>query len=326
MKTAPPKGRARAVSGTPPRGRQTIRVDLPDPIPEWAFTFIYRLGVAVIAVAFAMLPLGVWGWLHGWVLGRGAVITEGVIVSLIVSTGEFIRGRVYSEHRTSHEAANRREAVERLLRMVRAEAVTRVTTVGSAAGESRTKRAVDVLISGTLLFLLGPVLASIALLIRLDSPGPALAEVDALGLHGHRIRLLRFRTSHYDPRFPAEALPRNLRQKYVPKPTRVGELLRETSLDQLPLLWNVFRGDLSLVGPLPLSQPDVEEIGTEIFDRLAARPGFISPALLARDDPSTDAIALENQYAQYWSFRFDMRLMVRAFAFSLRGFVSERRG
>ncbi len=126
------------------------------------------------------------------------------------------------------------------------------------------KRGMDISLSGLLLIILSPLMVLIALLIKLDSPGPALFVQQRHGYHGRPFRLYKFRTMVVD----AESMLEELRAKYNemdgaafkmkndPRVTRIGRYLRKTSLDELPQLFNVLRGDMSLVGPRPLSAAD----------------------------------------------------------------------
>src|SRR5207244_5556836 len=109
------------------------------------------------------------------------------------------------------------------------------------------KRAFDLALSGTGLVLLAPVMLLIAIWIRLDSRGPVLYAQDRVGLSGRRFRMYKFRTMRVD----AEASGPSWTTASDPRRTRAGRVLRPLSLDELPQLWNVFRGQMSLVGPRP---------------------------------------------------------------------------
>ena len=146
------------------------------------------------------------------------------------------------------------------------------------------KRAIDVALTSVLLVLLAPVLAAVALATWLTDPGaPILFRQRRCGLGGRSFALLKFRTMVRD----ADRLKEELRKHSVvawpdfrvpndPRVTRIGRFLRKTSLDELPQLWNVLRGNMSLVGPRPTS------FGAETYDlwqtgRLEYRPGITGP-------------------------------------------------
>jgi lipopolysaccharide/colanic/teichoic acid biosynthesis glycosyltransferase len=146
------------------------------------------------------------------------------------------------------------------------------------------KRTVDVVISATLLAMLLPLLALIALLVRLDSPGPVLFRHRRVTTRGGSPRpsrryshadtrvfeLIKFRTmwSDTDPYARSPTTPGD------PRLTRVGRILRRTCLDELPQFWNVLRGDLSLVGPRPEMLRIVETYDHAALRRLRVRPGL----------------------------------------------------
>src|SRR6185503_4216294 len=109
------------------------------------------------------------------------------------------------------------------------------------------KRAFDAAFAGVGLVLLSPLLLALAIWIKLDSPGPVLFAQDRVGLSGRRFRMLKFRTMKAN----AEAGGAQWTTRDDPRRTRLGTVLRRLSLDELPQLWNVFVGDMSLVGPRP---------------------------------------------------------------------------
>ncbi len=145
------------------------------------------------------------------------------------------------------------------------------------------KRLIDLTVSATLLVLLAPLMLLIALAIKLDSKGPVLFVQKRHGYHGRPFRLYKFRTMVVN----AEEMLEELRAKYNemdgaafkmkndPRVTRVGRFLRKSSLDELPQLYNVLRGDMSLVGPRPLSAADYKLI-TDInhMRRFSVLPGL----------------------------------------------------
>jgi lipopolysaccharide/colanic/teichoic acid biosynthesis glycosyltransferase len=140
--------------------------------------------------------------------------------------------------------------------------------------EPAAKRLVDILVAGLGLTSLAPVLGTIAAAVRLDSPGPALYRARRVGRGGVEFTMYKFRTMHVNR--PAHG-PRITHQS-DPRVTRVGRLLRRTKIDELPQLWNVLIGDMSLVGPRPEDPHYVALYTPEQRRVLEARPGITSLA------------------------------------------------
>ncbi len=146
------------------------------------------------------------------------------------------------------------------------------------------KRILDFVGSTVLLVMLIPLLVVVAAIIRLDSKGPVLFAHRRLGRNGHHFDCLKFRTMEVDAEhrvFQDETL----RHHYVsnhfkiptqldPRITRVGRFLRQSSLDELPQLWNVFMGDMSLVGPRPIVSLEATHYGDQLAMLLSVRPGI----------------------------------------------------
>jgi lipopolysaccharide/colanic/teichoic acid biosynthesis glycosyltransferase len=155
---------------------------------------------------------------------------------------------------------------------------------GATAGYWFLKRTIDIVFAGAMLVCVSPLLALVALAIWREDPGaPILFRQQRTGLGGRRFTLLKFRTMVRDAEALKEALRHqsavawpDFRLEQDPRVTRVGRFLRTTSLDELPQLWNVVRGDMTLVGPRPTSF----EAGTyELWQtgRLEYRPGITGP-------------------------------------------------
>jgi exopolysaccharide biosynthesis polyprenyl glycosylphosphotransferase len=147
--------------------------------------------------------------------------------------------------------------------------------------ENLTKRIMDVVLSvigGTALI---PIFLVIALAIKRDSPGPVLHIQTRIGLNGRRFRFYKFRSMYMDAEARrADLLEQNeasgpvFKMRNDPRVTRVGQFLRRSSLDELPQLLNVIRGDMSLVGPRPPLPREVERYRPSDRERLAVRPGL----------------------------------------------------
>ena len=163
----------------------------------------------------------------------------------------------------------------------------------------------DVVVTTLLLVVFSPIIALIALLVKLTSAGPVLFAWDVLGVNGTPIRSYKFRTM-----IPgAEALEADLRRegrnemqsvyfkmRNDPRVTLIGRLLRKSSLDELPSLWSVVKGDMSLVGPRPVRLVEAPHLQPWHFQRFLVRPGLTSPwsstakgasGTLARSRPPT---------------------------------------
>lgn len=174
------------------------------------------------------------------------------------------------------------------------------------------KRSFDLVCSGLGLLLLSPLLLLLALLVRLDSPGPVLYAQERVGLNGRRFRMLKFRSMRTD----AETAGPGWTVKDDPRRTRLGTLLRRTSLDELPQLWNVFVGDMSLVGPRPEQPRFVEEFRGSIPRYMlrhhvkAGMTGWAQVNGLRGDTPLEDRIRYDLYYVRNWSLWFDLRILV----------------
>jgi len=179
----------------------------------------------------------------------------------------------------------------------------------------------DKLLALALLVLCGPLMALIALAIRLDSEGPALFVQERFGLNNRPLRLLKFRTMRAAEADPSGAL-RTVRDD--PRVTRVGWFLRAFSLDELPQLFNVLRGDMSLVGPRPhavaMKAGDrlYHDAVDEYFRRHQVRPGMTGWAQINGSRGEIDTlekarqrVALDLHYIENWSLWLDLRILLR---------------
>jgi exopolysaccharide biosynthesis polyprenyl glycosylphosphotransferase len=185
------------------------------------------------------------------------------------------------------------------------------------------KRAFDIAVSSVGLVLLTPLTVVIAALIRLDSRGPALFKQFRAGRHGEPFRFVKFRTMCEDAqeRISEVVSLDDLKEPMFklrsdPRVTRVGRFLRRTSLDELPQLFNVLRGDMSLVGPRPEELWLVERYSeTERF-RLEMRPGITGPMQVHGRGQLTfqERMAVEREYVENYSLKKDLRIILRTFA------------
>lgn len=181
------------------------------------------------------------------------------------------------------------------------------------------KRAIDISLSALALLLLSPLLAVLALLVKLTSPGPVLFAQWRIGRHGSPFRMLKFRTMVADAEEHKsdlahlnEAAPM-FKIADDPRITPVGSWLRRRSLDELPQLWNILRGEMSLVGPRPLIEDESAQVLGHFRDRLQLTPGLTGPwQVLGRTKiPFEEMIRLDYLYVAEWSLWNDIKLLLR---------------
>jgi len=192
------------------------------------------------------------------------------------------------------------------------------------AGLSRSsallKRTADIVVAGTALVLLSPLFAVVAVAIKLDSRGPVTFRQIRAGRDGE-FAMLKFRTMSVDAEERKEGLRHlNLHEDGKlfklhndPRVTRIGKLLRRTSLDELPQLWNVLGGEMSLVGPRPLILEEATQVSSWGTTRLDLRPGMTGLwQVLGRDGIGFDEmLKLDYLYVTTWTLGRDVRLILR---------------
>ena len=191
------------------------------------------------------------------------------------------------------------------------------------------KRCIDIGVSSALLLLLLPLFAAVALLIKCSSPGPIFFVQERLGLNKRIFRLYKFRTMVQDAeKLQKELEPLNEAQGPVfkirndPRITREGRFLRTTSIDELPQLLNVLKGDMSLVGPRPLPVRDYKGFDQSWFNRrFSVRPGMTCLWQIdgRNDIPFEKWIRLDLQYIDNWSLLLDFRILLRTIPAVLAG-------
>ncbi|MFD8388644.1 sugar transferase [Streptomyces sp. NPDC059680] len=191
------------------------------------------------------------------------------------------------------------------------------------------KELLDRTLAGALLLLLALPMLLIALIVRLDSPGPALFRQQRVGRYGDHFTMLKFRTMRPDSealRAELEHLNQNsdgllFKVKEDPRITRVGSFLRRSSLDELPQLLNVVKGHMSLVGPRPPLPEEVEEYTPDIKRRLLVKPGLTGLwQVSGRSDlPWEEAVRLDLGYVDNWSMSLDLSILLRTGSAVVRG-------
>ena len=212
--------------------------------------------------------------------------------------------------------------------ITRGRVASRVVVRHHRLGYTVAKRALDLVGAAVLLVLLSPLFALVALLVRAGSTGPALFRQTRVGRDGRPFTMVKFRTMRtgcsdvlhreYVKRLLEEdtavATPATpvFKLDEDPRLTSLGKLLRRTSIDELPQLFNVLRGDMSLVGPRPVLPWERELLRGEYDDRFAVPPGMTG--LWQTSGRSTltmrQALELDLQYVQRCGFLFDMRLLL----------------
>jgi lipopolysaccharide/colanic/teichoic acid biosynthesis glycosyltransferase len=180
------------------------------------------------------------------------------------------------------------------------------------------RRAVDIAVSASALLVSAPLIALALLAIRLESPGSPIYRQRRVGLRGREFDLLKLRTmvdgaEHHGAGLAIDAGD--------PRVTRVGALLRRTSLDELPNLLNVLRGEMSLIGPRPTLPWQVAQYDERQRGRLAVRPGLTGWAQVNGRAalPWSERIELDLWYIQHRSWRLDLQILRRTPGMVLRG-------
>jgi lipopolysaccharide/colanic/teichoic acid biosynthesis glycosyltransferase len=182
------------------------------------------------------------------------------------------------------------------------------------------KRGVDLVGSLVGLILAAPLLAVVAVAIKLDSPGPVLFVQERAGAHGCPFRLVKLRTMVKgadevlaEAANPAALCLPALKRREDPRITRVGRFLRRTSLDELPQLWNVLKGEMSLVGPRPEELRVVRHYSDWHRQRLAVKPGLTVPMQVhgKADITLDERVKLELDYIHGYTLWRDLRIMAR---------------
>jgi exopolysaccharide biosynthesis polyprenyl glycosylphosphotransferase len=189
------------------------------------------------------------------------------------------------------------------------------------------KRAIDLLIAGAGIIVLAPFMLAVALLVRLTSPGPAIFRQVRCGLNGRRFVFYKFRSmcenaedlkssvAHLNQRGIAFKIPDD------PRLTPVGRYLRKFSIDEWPQLWNVLRGDMSLVGPRPAVPSEVDGYQRWQRRRLRMRPGLTCLwAVSGRDNVDFETwMKMDMQYIDNWSLALDWKILLRTIPRVLSG-------
>jgi lipopolysaccharide/colanic/teichoic acid biosynthesis glycosyltransferase len=190
----------------------------------------------------------------------------------------------------------------------------------SLLAQAAIKRGFDMAISGTVLLLSLPLIFAVALLVRIESPGPVFYRARRVGRNGRMLSMLKFRKMHHN----ASGAPLTMSEDE--RFTRVGRFLARTKLDELPQLWHVLRGDMSLIGPRPEDPEFVSERADDYAEILSVRPGVTGlsqiafaeeSAILCKIDPMShyrsrifpQKIRLDRMYAARPTLRMDLSIL-----------------
>jgi exopolysaccharide biosynthesis polyprenyl glycosylphosphotransferase len=205
-----------------------------------------------------------------------------------------------------------------------------VRRFGLSRSSAAIKRATDIVLAGLGLVLLSPLLAIIAIAIKLDSPGPVFYRQWRIGRAGRPFRMFKFRSMVVE----ADELKPLLEEHNIageglfkiiddPRITRVGRLIRKASLDELPQLLNVLHGEMSLVGPRPLIPDEDERVDGRFRRRLRLVPGVTGPWQILGPTrvPLNEMVVMDYLYGANWSLWADVKIMIRTV-----GHVASRRG
>lgn len=169
------------------------------------------------------------------------------------------------------------------------------------------KRAMDIMAAASGLFVLGPVLVGVALAVRIVMGPPVLYRQMRPGYRGRPFEIVKFRTMRGELDADARAVPADKRI------TPLGQLLRRTSLDELPELWNILKGEMSLVGPRPLLMEYLPHYTPEQARRHDVKPGLTGLAQISGRQllEFDDRFKLDVWYVDNWSLRLDLEILVK---------------
>lgn len=182
------------------------------------------------------------------------------------------------------------------------------------------KRSLDIAAAGLALIGLSPIIISTIIAIRLESPGNVFFKQERIGKNGNPFNMWKFRSMYIDAEERKQALMEQnemsggvlFKMKNDPRITRVGKFIRKFSIDELPQLWNVLRGDMSIVGPRPAIRSEVEQYNMLERQRLVAKPGItcIWQVSGRSDIPFEKQVELDRRYISETSMSTDIKLML----------------
>lgn len=192
-------------------------------------------------------------------------------------------------------------------------------------GESRfylfTKRLIDIVGSAAGLILLSPIMAMVAIAIKLESKGPAVFGHNRVGMNGKIIKVYKFRSMYSNASEIFNNFTHEQKQEYYinfklendPRVTKVGEFIRKTSLDELPQLFNILIGNMSIVGPRPIVEKEKVKYGMYIDKMLSVTPGLTGywQANGRSDTTYAERVQMDMYYIDNRSFLMDLKIMIK---------------
>jgi lipopolysaccharide/colanic/teichoic acid biosynthesis glycosyltransferase len=280
------------------------------------FGFMLRLLVAIFSVAVPVVILMIVGFFNGWKLTTPLMVLFSGFVCLSVFFGEHLRSRAY-ERSISVQPPDT-DAIALIEKM------EETAHPSPQRGEPILflKGMIDIVLAISSIFLLAPLFLVAAVIVKTSSPGPLLSRTQHLGLRRRMFRAYKFRTTVENSEAPDTDAVIPLRDPGV---TAVGDFMRKSGLDELPFLFSVLVGDMSLVGPSLLSPADDAEVTRRMarfgLDRHSARPGLINIAAINRpqsDREISKIVKAESAYLRNWSLWLDFLLTLKAIPRLLR--------
>lgn len=197
---------------------------------------------------------------------------------------------------------------------------------------SRVKRAIDLLLATPVLVLVSPLLMAIYALLKIFDPGPALFTQQRIGRYGRSFVVYKFRTMRVDAAERLEHLLANdpkaaaewaeyQKLRNDPRVTMFGRFLRKSSLDELPQLLNILRGEMSVIGPRPVAADEMQRYGADVPFYMAVRPGVLGLWQVRGRNELTYAqrVAYDVEYVKTWSIWQDVKIMLEAIPVVLMG-------
>jgi exopolysaccharide biosynthesis polyprenyl glycosylphosphotransferase len=204
----------------------------------------------------------------------------------------------------------------------RGQPLIELTAPSLKAWQVSVKRVIDAIGSAVGLVILSPLFALVAAAVKLESPGPVFFTQERVGRGGRRFRIIKFRTMiDGAEKWRDELLSRSVysdarlfKVPNDPRMTRLGRWLRRTSIDEIPQLFNVLRGEMSLVGPRPPLPSEVEFYEEHHYARFDVKPGITGPWQVQGRNQVTDfeqVVSLETEYIREWSLLSDLGILMR---------------
>jgi exopolysaccharide biosynthesis polyprenyl glycosylphosphotransferase len=260
-------------------------------------------------------------------------IVDEVAICLPFAMEELIEQAVYLCEQEGKVVRMPVAPVERVLTAGRLESIDGVGVYSLANGPDRAvsllvKRLLDIVGATILMVFLAPVVAALAIAIKRDSKGPVFFRQERVGLHGRAFMLVKFRSMCLDAEDQLEDLRDGneinghaFKLNHDPRTTEVGRFLRRSSLDELPQLWNVLRGQMSLVGPRPPLPNEVVNYDTWHRRRLSMKPGITGLWQVgSRHSPEFDHwVEQDLDYIDTWSLWLDFKIIARTVPAVLTG-------